>query len=237
MKFSLLHPSRSRSTKSFDTVQKWIQNASGTDFEVIISIDSNDPYMEQYHAIYSNVAKANIIVNDNRSAVDAINNAAKESSGEVLIVVSDDTGCISNWDGVISNAVAGKSDYVLKVYDGIQKWIVTMPVMDRTYYNRFGYVYYPEFKHMFCDTFLTHQADALKRIIWRNDITIPHLHYSIKKSVKDEVSERADKTLHDGQDVYFRLIRKNLLLDNRVDIWNLSEHADSHMKWIRTKTI
>jgi len=236
LKFSLLHPSRSRPTKSFQATQDWVNSSTSNDFELIVSIDENDDYKDQYFAIYSNVPKAKVIVNRNRSAVDAINNAAKESSGEILIVVSDDTGCIINWDQIISNATAGKSDFILKVFDGIQKWIITMPIMHRDYYNRFGYVYHPDFRHMFCDTYLTHQADALKKIIWRNDIRINHNHYSVTKQGKDPVSMQADSTIYEGEKVYINLIKQNLLLEG-VDIWNLSEYANGHLTWCRNKRI
>lgn len=213
----------------------WLNSCSTTDVELIVSIDDNDPEKEHYLSTYANVSKAKVIVNSNRSAVDAINHAAKVSTGDILIVVSDDTGCIVNWDGVIKNAVSGREDFVLKVFDGIQRWIITMPIMDRAYYNRYGYVYHPDFKHMFCDTFLTHQADALKKVIWRNDITIPHNHYSVNKSGKDEISYKADSTLKEGEGVYLGLIKQNLLIDG--DIWNLSEYANGHLQWCRNKGI
>lgn len=232
---SLIHPSRSRANKSFRSAMDWLNSCSTTDVELIVSIDDNDPEKDNYHLVYSNVSKARVIVNNNRSAVDAINNAAKVSTGDILIVVSDDTGCIVNWDGIIKKAVAGKQDFILKVYDGIQKWIITMPILDRTYYNRYGYIYHPDFRHMFCDTFLTHQADALKKVIWRNDIIIPHNHYSVNKSGKDEVSYKADSTLKDGENVYIGLIKKNLLIEG--DIWNLSEYASGHVQWCRNKGI
>lgn len=235
MKFSLLHPSRSRATKSYSATQDWLNNCSGKDIELIVSIDENDPDKEHYKAIYRNVHQARIIVNQNRSAVDAINNAAKEARGEILIVVSDDTGCLRDWDGVISRATAGKQDFILKVFDGIQRWLVTMPILDKTYYNRWGYIYHPDFRHLFCDTFLTHQADALKKVIWRNDILIPHHHYSVTRSPKDIVSIAADETLRQGEKVYMDLIAKNLLIEG--DIWNLSEYAEGHLQWCRNKHI
>lgn len=234
MKFSLLHPSRSRPTKSFNAIAKWINYARLSDLEVIVSIDESDPLKSEYLKLYSQNERVGVkvITNPNRSAVEAINNAAKVSTGEILIVVSDDTDCIKGWDNVISQATGTHKDYVLKVNDGIQDWIVTMPIMDRTYYNRFGYVYYPEFSHMFCDTYLTHVADALDRLIIRNDIIIPHLHYSVRKSEKDEVTRRADSTFNDGKNIYMRLLRDNLKLPPSVNIWSLSKQAASHLQWI-----
>lgn len=237
MKFSLLHPSRSRPHKSVRTIEKWLDCSASTDYELIVSVDESDPSLDQYKSFYNKGRFANpnvkVIVNNNRSAVDAINNAAKASTGEVMIVVSDDTDTIKGWDRVLSQAIGTHTDFVLKVYDGIQEWIITMPIMDRVYYNRFGYVYYPEYKHMFCDTHLTHVADALGKIIFRNDIIIPHLHYSIRKSEKDEVSEKADQTFNEGRNIYTRLLKQNLLLDKDVNIWNLSKHARTHLQWVR----
>lgn len=86
---------------------------------------------------------------------------------------------------------------------------------------------------MFCDTYLTHVADALKRIIWRPDIRIDHAHYSIRRSGKDEVSVRADATMHEGMITYLDLVKKNLLLDPSVDIWNLSPNAKGHLNWLK----
>jgi hypothetical protein len=229
---SLLHPSRSRPNKSLTTTSQWLSRA-GVDVELIVSIDDNDPLRHDYLKQYTGIDpfRIKVISNNNHSAVEAINNAAKESKGDILIVVSDDTDCPDNWGKLILNAVQGREDYVLRVDDGIQDWIVTMPVMDRVYYNRFGYVYYPEFSHMFCDTFLTHQADALGKIIWRNDIVFTHLHYSVRKSDKDEVSKRADNTFHEGKQIYLNLVKKNLLLDD-VNIWNLSPNAKGHLNWL-----
>lgn len=225
-----MHPSRSRPNKSFTAMHKWINYARQNDFEVIVSIDESDPLKGEYLKLYE--GKASVIVNNNRSAVDAINQAAKVSKGDILIVVSDDTDCIKGWDKVISDAVGTHTDFVLKVNDGIQDWIVTMPIMDRIYYNRFAYVYYPEYQHMFCDTHLTHVADALKRLIFRNDIMIPHLHYSVRKAERDEVTKKADSTFNDGKNIYLRLLKQNLLLDPSVNIWSLSRHAKSHLQWI-----
>ena len=234
MRFSLLHPSRSRPNKSFDTTQSWLNSAAGKNFELIVSIDENDPYKDQYLNIYSNFNqhKVKVIVNKNTSAVDAINNAAKASEGDILIVVSDDTGVLYGWDKIINSAIGTHTDFVLKVYDGIQDWIVTMPIIDRVYYNRFGYVYYPEYQHMFCDTHLTHVADALGKLIIRNDILIPHEHYSVKRSERDEITKRADNTFNTGRSIYMRLLKQNLLLDQSVNIWDLSKQAKSHINWV-----
>lgn len=236
MVISIIHPSRSRVERSFNTIKKWIDRSVG-EIEIIVSLDENDPDLPQYVHKYSMLRDTRLIVNANLSAIDAINKAAKESTGDILIVVSDDTDCCNRWDEVIKNAVGDSQDYLLRVNDGIQKYICTMPIMDRIYYNRFGYIYHPSYRHMFCDTFLTHVADVTKRIIWRDDILFQHLHYSIKKSEKDSISERADETVHSGKMIYLDMVRKNFngIVQQPFDIWDfdLRAHISGHVQWLK----
>jgi hypothetical protein len=206
-KISILHPSRSRPLKSFDTLTQWV-NKADNEVEVIVSLDDDDPKRMEYNRP---VTEGRFIVNNNRSAVDAINRAAEVCTGDILIVVSDDTGCFQGWDTALLKVVEGRKDWILKCQDGIQPWIITMPVMDRTYYNRFGYVYYPEFRHLFCDTFMTCVADLLGRKIV-SDLMFPHLHYSTGKTSKDAINDRADKTWNQGLDLMIELASKGWLL-------------------------
>ncbi len=210
-KISLLHPSRSRPHKSLATTNKWLERA-GTSVELIVSIDQSDN-TEQYAQVYGKTFCGGVIkmgmrghsfygiINDNRSAVDAINNAAKHATGDIFIVVSDDTDCAEGWAVDLLKHLEGKEDFIAKVDDGIQPWIITMPIMDRKYYNRFGYVYYPEYLHMFCDTELSAVADMTGRRI-NIPMTFKHLHYSTGADVKDSVSDKADSTWSQGESLF-----------------------------------
>lgn len=229
---SILHPSRSRITQSFRTFRKWIEKASvnkGTAIQFIPSVDVDDPTLQDYIAQYGNFG-VNVIVGNNRSAVDAINNAAKVAEGNILIVVSDDTDCPDNWADKIIEATQDKTDWIAKTLDGIQKWIITMPVMDRAYYNRFGYIYHPDYLHMFCDTELTCVADLTERKI---EINVPfiHNHYSTGKSVRDAVSDKADKTWSQGEKVFVERYKRNFdLIDPPGKIKSVE-----YLNWIKGK--
>jgi glycosyltransferase involved in cell wall biosynthesis len=204
----------------------WLRRAKEP-VQLIVSLDADDPSLKQYQAIYPDA-----LINPNKSAVEAVNTAAKHATGNIMIVLSDDTECPPSWDLAIRRAVADRKDYVLKVNDGIQNWIVTMPIIDREYYNRFGYIYHPAYSHMFADTFFSHVADALKRIIWRNDITFRHCHYSVMKRRPDNVNRRADSTWNEGKRTYLRMLRDNLGLPREVNIMRLSRYGTEHLRWI-----
>lgn len=224
MLISLLHPSRSRVERSKETTSKWLLRA-GHEVELIVSIDENDPSKEEYIRYYGD----KVIVNPNRSAVDAINNAAKVAKGDILIVVSDDSDCPRNWVEKIVGATHNKRDWILKVNDGIQKWIITMPIMDRNYYERFGYIYYPEYLHMFADCELAHVADVLHKVIKREDLKFPHLHYSVTRQKKDEVTIKADATWNQGKELYLKRVRERFGLG--IDVMNISDNG--HYNWLK----
>lgn len=219
---SILMPSRSRPDKCFKTWQDWVLKAH-TDTEVILSLDADDPMLDKY------TLPVTRIVNHNRSAIDAINNAAKVATGDILIVVSDDTGCPYAWGKTIQKHMHGKCDWVIKTQDGIQDWIITMPVMDRTYYERFGYVYYPEYQHCFADTEFTCVAELTGCLVKMN-LSFPHNHYSIGKSEKDYVSERADATFEEGKKLFIERLKSDFELELIERVGQLSDNIYTRWK-------
>lgn len=224
---SVLHPSRGRPEKSFEVINKWLKN-SETEMQVIVAVDYSDPRMEEYIKIYRPLDEKygdlfEVLVNPNESAVQAINRAAQASSGGVLMVVSDDTHCFQGWDSAILKEVEGKTDFILKTQDGIQPWIITNPILDRAYYNRTGYIYDPDFKHMFCDTWLTVQADISGRKLTSN-LMFRHLN----DTIKDDVRKRSDATWDEGQRTFIHKLKQTPVED-------LRKITDQSMKnWIRT---
>lgn len=199
---SIIHPSRGRAAMSLRTITKWFEMSSmDAQVELLVSIDSDEPERSFYEAY------PNLIVNNNRSAIDAINNAAKVAKGDILMVVSDDTEPIQNWDSFIEDHAKNDSDWILKTQDGIQNYIITMPVMDRAYYNRTGYIYHPDFQHLFCDTYMTCVADITGRKITSN-IMFKHNHYSVNGEAPDDLHKRNDATWKQGQETFIRLMRQ-----------------------------
>lgn len=210
---SIIHPSRNRAEMAFNTIDKWLCSASGTiPLEYIISIDNNEPDVYRYEANFCSLVlkhSANnsirLVKNNNDSAIQAINYGATLTTQNLIIVVSDDFDCFPNWDIFLINALKDKKDFVVKTSDGIQDYIITLPIMDREYYNRFNYIYNPEYQHMFCDTEMTDVAHLLGKVI---DLKCPnhvfiHRHYSVNLMAKDSINERNDATWIQGENLYY----------------------------------
>ena len=202
---SIIQPSRSRPSKAYSTWQSWFINRSIEGSDWILSLDEDDPSPYEAHF---DTTPIRIIRNKNRSAVDAINNAAKLAKYDILMVVSDDTGVgYSGWDYKIIEAADCKTDWLLKTDDGIQDYIVTMTVMDRKYYERDGFIYHPDFFHQFADTYLTCLADIRGRLI-KSDLKFPHNHYSKFAEFPDELHKRNDASWKEGQNTFVRLMKQ-----------------------------
>jgi glycosyltransferase involved in cell wall biosynthesis len=229
MNISIIHPSRGRPQRSAQTMSDWLTRA-GMEVELIVSVDDDDPEKQEYIRLHGGYT---VISNPNRSAVDAVNAGAKAATGDVFIVASDDFACPRNWALILEKHLKGKKDFVFKTFDGVQNYIVTLPIMDRRYYERFGYIYYPGYLHMFCDCELSHVSDVLRKIIFRNDILFRHHHYSVTRSAKDEVSKRADSTWNDGKRLYLQRVREKFGLGKDVDVMALSSEGQAHKEWLK----
>lgn len=230
---SLLHPTRQRPEKSLATCLKWLANAGTDMIELIISIDIDDPYIDAYRENFNKLDSMAydvvLFTASNKSAIEAINRAARESVGDIMIVVSDDTDCPENWAVDLLKLMSGKVDWILKVDDGIQPWVITMPVMDRRYFNRLGYIYHEAYQHQFCDTELTCVADLTGRKVVTT-MKFPHNHHSVTKSEPDEVSKKADATFEMGRQVFIERKRNNFGLSPDQIKGSLVDNVYSRMQ-------
>jgi hypothetical protein len=200
---------------AMDTILKWTQRASpDADYEYLISIDDDDPKYNLYHEwLYKIVGdKIKLHVNMNKNAIEAINRVAHFGRGDVFIIVSDDFECPHEWDKLLSANLFDKTDFVAKVNDGTPSWIVTLPIVHKEFYNRFGYIYNSEYEHMFCDTEMTCVAGLLGKLIYLDHLgfVFPHKHYTQPDGMKkDEVNEKNDSTWIHGESVFRKRINEN----------------------------
>lgn len=205
-------------------MKKWLSKSKypqQVDYWLSVEPDNLEAYKAFFHP-------EQIMVNNNRSVVDAINNCAKAINFDILVVISDDFDCPKHWDEILLNAIGERKDFVLKTFDTTQQWIVTLPIMDKVYFNQFNYVYYPDFKHMFCDTWLTHVADIEKKLIIRNDIVFPHV---TGITNNDAINQRNNSTWAQGEELYLKLVKTNYPNNYNLTLPN----AKGHITWLKNK--
>lgn len=202
-----IHPSRSRPDLAKSTAKKWIDRA-GIRVEYILSVDVDDPYVYDYSGMFTDNIDVSVIVNLNKSAIQAINVAAKKANGDLLVVVSDDFDCPENWaikliEG-LSLSLADDwtdDDFIVKTKDGMQPTIITLPILSRKYYERFGYVYFEGYNHLFCDTEMTAVAHMTGKVI-NSDLMFRHNHYLTGAMKKDDINIKNDSTWKQGENLF-----------------------------------
>lgn len=226
MKISIIHPSRGRQEMALSTAKKWVGNSyNPNDIEYLLSVDYDDSSVVDYIHNFSYTG-VKFVTGHNSSAIEAINKAAGVSSGDLIVVVSDDFDCPEGWDTLLIEALQGKSDFIVKTIDGIQKTLITLPIMDRAYYNRFGYVYHPSYQHMHSDEEMTMVGFMLGKTITL-PIEFKHNHYSIGAMQKDAINKKNDKTYPQGfanlnqrKKINFGLNNDEIVNDYRSIIWH-----------------
>lgn len=219
IQISLIHPSRNRPVIAQKAYSNWLQKSSGKiNIEYILSIDNDDEQLIQYLKTEKNEKtffKETQIVLDNKNALEAINNAAKISLGNIIVVMSDDFDCEQNWDEKLCELLEGKTFFCAKTKDGIQPHIITLPIIDRAFYNHFGYIYNPIYQHMYCDTEMSCVAYLMNAYIdIQKDLTFKHNHYSIGASTFDKINEKNDRTFSTGKPIFIERLKTNFGIEN-----------------------
>lgn len=236
MKISILHPSRSRPKQAAATAKAWLSSAKDRgNIEYIFSMDSDDPTYERVYAEFKETPNVLFNLRYHTSAIHAINAAAEIAIGDLFVVVSDDFNQPPfHWDEALRNALEGKQDFLIKTNDTLQPWIITLPIMDRIYYERFGYVYNPEYLHMFADTEMTHVGHLLGKVITL-DLVIKHSHYTQPSGQpKDAINEKNDRTWAQGEKLYIERFLRNFDLPPEQIVPNPYIHP-SHLGWMKSK--
>lgn len=187
MKISILHPSYQRPELARKCYDEWMGKCDDVaSVEYVLCLSSND------ESAYEAFPEAMVVylMGDN-GLVKQVNYAATFATGDLLIAISDDFGCPEHWDTLLREALQGNQDYVVKTQDGIQPYIMTLPMMDRKYYERFGYIYHPSYRHMYGDQELADVGALLGRTI-NLPLEFPHRHYSTGAMPRDATNKQND---------------------------------------------
>lgn len=195
MRLLIKIPSRERPQILLEAASRYAKMASNKeDTTILITADIDDDSMSQDEIadalIYLPVRVC--IRRDHRSTkVEAYNrDLPGDEPWDVLVVASDDMWpVVEGYDDVIRAAMRENypdTDGVLWFCDGRQQRICTMPIIGRTYYDRFGYVYNPIYASYYCDDELTARALELGKLTfdqwciirdehpqWRNRSPVP----------------------------------------------------------------
>jgi hypothetical protein len=169
---------RSRPEKARDSINNIIENCKSDNFTILVSVDFDDNSMKNFSYVHSNVT---IIYGISKSKIDAINRDLDiVKDWDILINTSDDMVFTNKgFDNIIRQDFEDNLDQFIHYSDGNQKEnISTMSIMGKEYYERFNYIYHPDYKSLWCDAEATEVAVLLGkyRYMGDNKILFRHMH-------------------------------------------------------------
>lgn len=156
-----------------------------------------------------------------RCAVDGWNLAAQKATGQILITLSDDWFPSKGWDTELLKRTEAAMDhgphqFVIRVSTGGNHDILTFSILSRAYYERYGYIFHPEFLGMRADDWFTDQVrmDNVK-VIDATDLFFEHKHPLYGTAPQDEVYEHQHrKEAFELGDQVYRKLRSDRGLHN-----------------------
>ncbi len=167
---------RSRPQKAKKAIDNIIMNCNSMNYTILVSIDEDDESMFEFDYPDDNVF---IVSGTSKNKIDAINRDMDIFEGwKILINTSDDMHFeIKGFDEIIRQDFNGNYDQVIHYSDGNQKSnIMTMSIIGSDYYNRFNYIYHPDYKSLWCDVEATEVAWMLSKYEYMGDLKVLFTH-------------------------------------------------------------
>lgn len=162
----LKYPTRQRPRLFRLTLRKYIDTA-GAPLRIVVTIDVDDISMNN-RIMRDWIAEqgAEIDISPRRGKIIAINSGIPADQWSVLVLASDDHIPVTDgWALRILSDMPEDGDALLWYKDIRQDRICLMPVMGRSYYDRFGYIYHPAYVSLWCDNEQTEVAQSLGKLI------------------------------------------------------------------------
>lgn len=175
--------SRSRPDKFKKLARQIIGLCISDNYEILVKTDTNDPVKDQY---VFNHPKVNFKWGLSENKIHAINRDIPSGGWDIIVDISDDFVFNKRGFDNIIRTYCGPDDCVHFPEPFANKQarinhsenIIIMACMGKDYFDRFGYIFNPVYKSLFCDNELTAVAKKLGRYKFINKLIFYHAHPS-----------------------------------------------------------
>ena len=218
MKILFKVTSRSRPQKLIETLDNIINNCFSDNYEIIVSLDEDDNTcnsLEFKDLLFNRYPNIKVYYGISKSKVDAINrDMDKTSEWDILVNVSDDQRFLINgFDEIIRNDFKQNfpdlDGFIHYPDENAREILATMSIMGKPYYNRFGYIYHPEYVSLWCDNEAMQVAKILNKYIFINTLLFDHLHPTYKKAENDDQYRYTESFFKFDKEIYLKRKQNN----------------------------
>lgn len=250
-KILIKYATRGRPDKFFKILDQYINNAQDLDnVAFLISIDTDDVSMNNENTLkrleeYKNNVRLVYFLGHSKNKIEAINADVNSVNGwDILLVAADDAvPVLFGYDNIIRkdmNDFFNNTDGTLWYPDGAQDRIITMCVIGKRYYERFNYIYNPEYISLWCDNEFTDVAKQLNRVHKSDILIIEHQHPAWNKTNYDELYLRNESYFSLDQITYEKRRDRNYDIETNQPLLSIltpsvPERIDSHLKPLMEK--
>ena len=183
MKLLLKYPTRQRPLWFKKTLETYYSMISGKHpYEFFITLDEDDGTMNnrEMRAYLDKLVNLKYRFGRHKGKIDAINADMEGLEWDVLLLVSDDMiPVMKGYDDIIIQMFEQffpTTDGALHFNDGLfgKNRTITLSIMGRKLYQRFGYIYHPSYKSFFCDDEFTDEVYKLGKVKYFPQVIIKH---------------------------------------------------------------
>ncbi len=199
MKILYKYPTRDRPLKFQRCLERYYDYSNDLEnSQFVISMDHDDDIMNTTEAKSYLSSKQNLeyFYGNNTSKIMAINADIPNTGWDILVLVSDDMiPEIKGFDDIIRSQMKTHypdTDGILWFFDGWRKDLNTLCILGKKYYDRFGYIYHPDYQSFWSDAEFTDVGNILKKQTFIDQVIIRHLHPDIvleDKSTREKFAE------------------------------------------------
>jgi hypothetical protein len=216
MKLLIKFPTRGRSNKFLNVLRKYYDFLDDKTTKIIITCDIDDVDMNQLHIkeVLSSYDNIKVCYGENKSKIDAINADLSGETFDILLLASDDmTPIKKGYDTIIKQKMVEHypdTDGVLWFNDGYQgKKLNTLCILGKKYYDRFNYIYYPEYISVWCDNEFMDVGNILGKQTYFDEVIIQHQHPDWGYGKRDEIHSLNAKHESYDRDLFYKRKKEN----------------------------
>ena len=216
MKLLIKFPTRNRKNKFFKVLRQYqnlCEDLDNTYF--LITLDNDDESMNSSDVedIFNTFKNIKVVYGTSNSKIHAVNRDIElVNDWDIVLLASDDmTPKVKGYDNIIRNKMKelySDTDGILWFNDGhMGNKLNTLCILGKKYYDRFGYIYHPEYKSVWSDNEFMLVGNLLGKQTYFEQVIIEHEHPDWGYGSRDEIHQNNSK--NENQDKLLFTKRKD----------------------------
>ena len=213
MRILVKFPTRGRPVKFSETFARYVDYADDPlNIQFLVTMDTDDKTvtMDLINQTIEKHPATQIFVGHSGNKIAAVNRDMQYAPPfDILLLASDDmVPQVKGYDTIIRKKMQEHfpdTDGVLWFNDGyLRNKLNTLCILGRKYYQRFGYIYNPIYKTIYCDNEFTDTANKLGRQVYDSRVIIKHMHPDFGQTSFDATYTKNLEGIDDDKRTYLR---------------------------------